>query len=128
MTNSFWEEYEANTFPCENGRHRKHGEVLLRCKMIEPKVLKIIKMISFDPHETIKTCKFIVNLCDLHGITIVATAMPCIVGPSITKNQSFFFGLNQDRLLKFYKHYGFEIKEEDGKFLITRKPKNENHN
>lgn len=127
MTNSFWEEFESNTSSCENGRHRKHGEVLIRCKMLEPKVLKIIKMISFNPIETIKTCRFITNLCDKHGITIEAVAMPCIVGPSITKNETFFFGLDQDRLLKFYKHYGFEMKEEAERFFITRKPKNENY-
>jgi hypothetical protein len=121
--NTFWNEFEKNTSSCENGKHRKYGEVILRCKMLEPKVLKIAKIISFNPRETIKTCKFICNLCDQYDIKIIAHAVPCIVGPSITKDNTFFIGLDQERLLRFYRYWGFETQESEGNFIIIREPK-----
>ena len=117
----FWEELLKNTSPC--GNHLKHGETILKCKMIDENTFKIIKMISFNPFEANKTCKFLVNLADKHKITITALVQPTIVGPSVTNNNNFFLGMSQERLLKWYKIYGCEVFEVDGKYHVKRSPK-----
>lgn len=94
--------------------------------MIDEKTLRVAKIISFNPFEANKTGKFFCTLADKYGITIEGIAQPTMVGPSVTKNNTFYVGMNLDRLLKWYQKYGFEIEEIDGKYHIKRSPKNEN--
>lgn len=122
MLESFWKEFESKTFLCENKNHRKYGETLIRCKPVEPNILKIAKIISFNPFETCKTIRFLCEICDRHNITIQGIVMPCIVGPSITKNNKFYIGMNQERLISFYEKFGCKIVEKDNQFHLTREP------
>lgn len=126
MIDCFWKEFEEKTSPC--GHHRKHGEVLIRCKKIEPDILKIQKFISFNPFEANRTGKFLCDLADKHNVTMIGEATPTMVGPSVTKDNTFFIGMNLERLLRWYNHYGFNSVEENGKHIITRSPKNEGEN
>ena len=121
IANLFWQELEENTSPC--GNHLKHGETLLKCKMIDEKTLRVAKMISFNPFEANMTAKFICDLADKYCITIEGIAQPTMVGPSVTKNDTFYVGTNIDRLLKWYQKYGFEIQEINSKHHIKRSPK-----
>jgi hypothetical protein len=121
ITNSFWEELNKNTSPC--GHHLKHGETLLRCKMVNGSTFKLIKIISFNPFDANRTCKFLCSLADKHKITILGIAYPTLVGPSVTKTDKFFLGMNQEKLLKWYKKFGCEIIEIDGKHHVKRSPK-----
>ena len=125
MINMFWEELKSSTSPC--GEFMKHGEVLLKCRMLDEKVLRVSQLISFSPFESNRTGKFLCNLADKYGIVIEGKAEPMIVGPSVTKNGTFFVGMDKERLMKWYSMYGFEIVESNDKyFQIKRRPKNEN--
>lgn len=121
FASSFWEELNKNTSPC--GNHLKHGETLLKGKMIDENTFKLIKIISFNPFEANKTCKYLCNLADKYKITITGIVQPTIVGPSVTKNDKFFLGMNQEKLIKWYKTFGCEITEIDGKYHVKRSPK-----
>jgi len=121
IINNFWQELAENTSPC--GHHFKHGETLLRCKMIDENTFKIIKLISFNPFEANKTCKFLTKLADKYKITIIGLVLPTIVGPSVTKSDKFFLGMNQERLIKWYKSFGCEITEIEGQYHLKRSPK-----
>lgn len=121
MLSDFWTEFLSNTSPC--GHHYRHGECLIRCKLLEPDTFKIIKLISFNPFDANKTVRFICALADKHKVKIVGIAEPTIVGPSVTKNNTVLIGMNLERLLKWYAIYGFEHSEQDGKFFIKREPK-----
>lgn len=123
MLDLFWKEFESKTSLCENGKHRKHGDTLIRCKPVEPNILRIAKIISFNPIEMYKTTKFLCDICDRHGITIQGIVMPCVVGPSVTKNGTFFIGLDQERLIKYYEKFGCKVIEQEGKLHLTREPK-----
>jgi hypothetical protein len=121
LANCFWEELIKNTSPCKN--FLKHGETLFDCKMIDGNTLKIIQIISFNPFEANRTLKFLANLADYYKTTIIGRAQPNAVGPSVTNSNKFFFGMNKEKLLKWYKIYGCEITEKDGNFYIKRSPK-----
>lgn len=121
FASSFWEELVENTSPC--GHHLKHGETLLKCKMIDENTFKLIKIISFNPFEANRTCKFLAKLADKHKITMVGIAYPTLVGPSVIKTNKFFLGMSQEKLLKWYKAYGCEVTEIDGKYHVKRSPK-----
>jgi len=122
MSNDFWQELLANTSPC--GKYLKHGETLLMCKLKENNILKVREIVSLNPFEANKTAKFLCSLADKHEITITGTASPFLIGPSVTKNNSFLKGLSLEKLLKWYKYYGFEAYlEEDGKYTVIRRAK-----
>lgn len=120
-TSSFWEELVENTSPC--GHHLKHGETLLRCKMVDENNFKLIKIISFNPFQANKTCKYLCKLADKYKITIIGIVQPTLVGPSVTKSDKFFLGMNQEKLIKWYKTFDCEITEIDGKYHVKRSPK-----
>ena len=91
--------------------------------MIDEKTLRVAKIISFNPFEANNTVKFICDLADKYCITIEGIAQPAMVGPSVTKNDTFYVGMNIDRLLKWYQKYGFEIQDINSKYHIKRSPK-----
>lgn len=122
MLEALWAEFESKTSPCENGKHRMYGDTLIRCKPVEPNILRIAKIISFNPIGMYKTAKFLADLLDRHGVILQGIAMPCVVGPSVTKNNTFYIGMDQDRLIRFYEKFGCKVVEEDGKFHLTREP------
>ena len=136
MISCFREEFEKNCTPCGHhwthgdfsGSHFKHGTTLLKCKFIEPDELRVQNIISFDGIGANKTIVFICNLADKYGIVITGMAQPNIVGPSVTGNSEFKFGLSLERLLKWYKYYGFESEKKDGNFQVIRRPKDEIQN
>lgn len=139
MIVSFREEFEKNCTPCGHhwthgdfveptGNHYKHGSTMLKCKFIEPNELRVQNIISFDAIGANRTCVFLCNLADKHGITITGRAQPNLVGPSVTGNSEFKSGLSLERLLRWYKYYGFESEEKDGNFQVIRRPKDEVQN
>lgn len=93
--------------------------------MVDEKTLRVAKIISFNPFQANKTGKFICQLADKYGITIEGIAQPTMVGPSITKNDNFYVGMSLDRLLMWYKKYGFEVQEINNQHHVKRSPKNE---
>lgn len=120
----FWDELISNTSPY--GEHIKHGNVLLKCRMLNDKTLRVSQIISLNPFESNKTGKFLCNLADKYGVVIEGKAEPMLVGPSVTKNGTFFVGMDKERLMKWYGLYGFEVVEStDNFFQIKRRPKNE---
>lgn len=124
MFETFWSELLENTSPC--GKYLKHGETLLRCKQKGENILKVREVISLNPFDANKTAKFLCNLADKYKITIIGIANPFVIGPAITKNDTFAEGMKLEKLLKWYKYYGFESKlEEDGKYTVIRRAKNE---
>lgn len=114
-------ELESETVSFNN--YRKHEETLLSYHVKQPDTIHIKEIISFNSLSANKTAKFICKLADKYGIIITGRAKPFLVGPSTTQKNAFFQGMNFDRLLKWYKHYGF-IFEND---KIIRTP-NENKN
>lgn len=132
----FKKEFETKCTPCghhwkhgdfiqPSGCHYKHGETLLKCKFIEPDGLRVQNIISFNSLEANKTVVFLCKLADEHNITITGNAKPNIVGPSITGQKNFASGLSSERLLKWYKYYGFKVEEINGVTHVKRSPKNE---
>ena len=136
MISYFKKEFETNCTPCGHhwkhgefvefsGNHYKHGETLLRCKFVEPNELRIQNIISFNSLGANKTAVFLCKLADKHGVTITGRVEPNIVGPSVAGNNKFVSGLDCERLLKWYKYYGFETEEVNGEQHVKRSPKNE---
>lgn len=133
MISSFKEEFEKNCTPCArhwthgdfSGSHYKHGTTLLKCKFIEPNEFRVQNIISFDAIGANRTVVVVCKLADKHGIVITGRAQPNLVGPSITGDDGFYSGLNLERLLKWYKYYGFECEEINGIYHVKRSPKNE---
>lgn len=136
MISTFKEEFEKNCTPCGHhwthgdfveltGNHYKHRSTLLKCKFIEPNEFRVQNIISFDGIEANISVNFICGLADKHSVVITGKAIPNLVGPSITKNDEFYSGLNMERLLKWYKYYGFEFEEIDGVIHVKRRFKNE---
>ena len=119
--NSFLSEFEANT--ASYGRHRKYGDLLIKFRVIEPDEFRVQNLISFNSVNFVSFGKMLCRLADKHGVTISGEAMPTLVGPSVTKNKTFFLGLNQDRLLKLYQKFGFEVIERQQKYQVIRSPK-----
>lgn len=120
MFESFWSELLNNTSPCK--RYLKHGETLIMCKQKDENILKVIEVISLNPYDANRTAKFLCKLADKYEITITGEANPFIIGPSITKNDTFVTGMPIEKLLKWYKYYGFESHlEENGKYTVIRR-------
>jgi len=139
MILSFKEEFEKNCTPCGHhwthgdfvelsGSHFKHFSTLLKCKFIDPNEFRVQNIISFDAIGANRTTYFLCNLADKYGVVITGRAQPNLVGPSITGSDNFYSGLELERLLKWYKYYGFECKEIDSIFHVKRSPKNEVQN
>lgn len=120
---SFWKEFIEGTTPC--GRHRKHGETRMLCRMLDDKTLRVQKIISLNPFNANATASWLCGLADKYGVTMTGTAQPTIVGPSVLGEDKYYVGLSLDRLVKWYAHFGFEAVEIDGQFQVTRRPKNE---
>lgn len=91
--------------------------------MIDENTFKLIKIISFNPFEANRTCRFLCNLADRHKVTMFGIAYPTLVGPSVIKDNKFFLGMNQEKLLKWYKKFGCEVTEINGKYHVKRSPK-----
>ena len=119
----FWQEFSEGTTPC--GRHRKHGETRMLCRMVDEKTVRVQKVISLNPVGFMATGKWLCGLADRHGVTMTGIAQPTIVGPSVLGENRYYEGLGLDRLLKLYARYGFEAVERDGQIHVTRRPKNE---
>lgn len=127
------EEFERNCAPCGHhwthgefsGYHYKHGTTLLKCRFIEPDEFRVQNIISFDGIGANRTLVFLCSLADGHGIVITGKAQPNVVGPSVIGDGKFYSGLDLERLLKWYKYYGFECEEKDGIYHVKRRPKNE---
>lgn len=121
MIDEFIFEFENNTLPCD--RHRRYKEVLIRYKVIEPNVFRVQNIISFNPNYIVSFIRMVCKLADKHNVIISGKAVPTFVGPSVTKNDTFFIGMNQDRLLKFYQKFGFNVIEDSNGYQVTRSPK-----
>jgi len=125
MFKEFWNEILANTSPC--GKYLKHGEVLLRLKKKEENILKVREIISFDAMQANKTTIFLTNLADKYRITIIGEPKSFVIGPSVTKDQTFKSGMNTEKIIKWYKYYGGELQiDKDGKQIMIRSPKHGN--
>lgn len=125
MCQKFWDEFLANTSP--EGKYLKYGEVFLRLVPKENNTIKIRQIISFNPIETNKTIVFILRLADKYGITLIGEPKSFIVGPSVTKDQTFKTGMDTEKIIKLYKYYGGELQtDKDGKQIMIRRPKNGN--
>lgn len=133
MIHGFKKEFELNCTPCGHhwthgdfsGSHYKHGTTLLKCKFIEPNEMRVQNIISFDAIGANRTVVFLCGLADKYGIVISGRAQPNVVGPSILGKEEYHSGLDLERLLKWYKYYGFECEEIDGTYHVKRSPKNE---
>lgn len=132
----FKKDFEKNCTPCGHhwthgdfielsGSHFKHFSTLLKCKFIEPNEFRVQNIISFDSIGSNRTVSFLCNLADKHGVFITGIAQPNLIGPSVTGCDSFYYGLNLERLLKWYKYYGFDFEKIDGIIHVRRRPKNE---
>ncbi len=121
MISGFIQELEKMSPRC--GRHWKYGETLFRFKVIEPNTVRFQNLISFNPLGLVAFFKFIFPLADKHGVVISGKAQPTMVGPSVTRNNCFFVGMDQERLLKLYKKFDFEVHEEEGVYQVIRRPK-----
>ena len=121
----FVKEFKEKTIPYENN-FVKHGETLILCKFIEPDTLHIHEYIAFDASNCNRTARFLKELADRHNIIITGVVKPFLVGPTLSKKNYFFQGLGLDRLLKWYKAYGFTIHEEDDIIKIIRLPNRSN--
>lgn len=125
MFQEFWNELLANTSP--SGKYLKHGEVLLKLKKKEENILKIREIISFDPIQANKTLIFLANLADKYGINIIGEPKSFVVGPSITKDQTFKSGMETEKIIKWYKYHGGELEtDKDGKQIMIRRHKHGN--
>lgn len=123
MIEAFWNELLENTSP--EGKYLKYGEVFLRLVQKENNTIKVKQIISFNANETNKTVVFILRLADKHGITLIGEPKSFIVGPSVTKDQTFKTGMDTEKIIKWYKYYGGEIQtDKDGKQIMIRRPKN----
>lgn len=121
MIDGFIAELEEKTSPYDN--HRKYGEVLVKFKTIEPNTIRIQSLISFNPSGFYYFGKMLCSLADKHKVILSGRATPTLVGPTITKSDNFFTGLDQDRLLRLYEIFGFEVTKEDRVYQVTRSPR-----
>lgn len=118
MMNSFILDLESQTVSCDE--YRKHEETLLKYSIVNSNTINLSEYISLNPLSSNKTGRFLCKLADKHGIIITGKAEPFWVGPSKIKLNVFFRGMPMKRLLKWYEHYGFIIKENNE---IIRYPK-----
>jgi hypothetical protein len=118
MMDLFVNEIESQTTPCDN--YRKHGETLFKYSIAQPNTIRLIEYIAFNPRGANKTGQFLCQLADKYNITMIGKAEPFWVGPSATKKEAFFKGMNLQRLLKWYEYYGFKILKDN---KIIREPK-----
>lgn len=121
MLHDFIVEFENNTSSYDN--FRKYEDVLVKYRIIEPNIFRIQNLISLNPNDFLLFGRMLCKLADKHNVVITGKAQPNFVGPSITKNNTFFIGLNQDRLLKLYQKFGFEVTEETTGYQVKRSPK-----
>ena len=121
MILDFLSDFNEETSPY--GRHRKYGETLVKYRIIEPDTFRVQNIISFDPCSFNAFGKMLCRLADKHGITISGKATPTMVGPSITKTNKIYLGLDQNRLLKLYKKFGFDIQEDSNGYQVVRSPR-----
>lgn len=123
--NDFISELEKNTSPYERN-YRKYGEVLIKFRVIEPDQIRVQSLICFNPCNFVSFGKMLCSLADKYGITITGRATPTLVSAALTKNDKFFIGLDETRLIKLYKKFGFEIIESESGCQVKRRP-NEVH-
>lgn len=122
MSQQFWDEILANTSPY--GKYVKYGEVLLRLKLKENNICKVIEIVSFDAIQANKALMFLSKLADKHNITFIGEPKSFIIGPSMTKDQTFKSGMDTEKIIKWYKYYGAELEtDENGKQMMIRRPK-----
>lgn len=108
-------EFESQTVPYK--KYRKHEETLLKYSIVQPDTINFKKYIALNPVSANKTGRFLCNLADKYKIKLTGEVKPFWVGPPITK---FFKGMQLEKLLKWYEHYGFTVKEDN---KIIREPK-----
>lgn len=119
---AFLSEFESRTSP--HGRHRKYGEdLLIKYRIVEPNTLRVQNLISFKPHNMVSFGRMLCGLADKHGVIISGKVMPTLVGPSVTKKEQYFLGLDQNRLLKLYKAFGFSATEDSNGIQVIRSPR-----
>ena len=118
MIDLFIHDLESQTISCDN--YRKHGETLFKYKVIQPNTIHLIEYIAFKPRDANKTGQFLCQLADKYNVIMTGKAEPFWVGPSATKREAFFKGMNLPRLLKWYEYYGFKILKDN---KIIREPK-----
>lgn len=119
MFDTFFFELIENCSPC--GNYLQYGETLLLIKKKDDNTVKVKELISRNIFSANKFCKFFCKLADKHEMTIVGIAKPFLIGPSVTKNNTFAEGMNLERLLKWYKIYGFDCYIEDEKYHVIRR-------
>lgn len=95
------------------------------CRMTDEKTLRVQKIISVNPLNANSSVRWVCDLADSYAVTITGVAQPTIIGPTLLGEDTYRLGMSLQKLLRWYKHYGFECEELDGKIHITRRPKNE---
>ena len=118
MIDSFILDFESQTVSCDE--YRKHEETLLKYSIVDSNTINFSEYISLSPSSSNKTGRFLCELADKHGVIITGKAEPFWVGPSKIKLNIFFEGMSIEKLIKWYKHYGFIVKENND---IIRYPK-----
>lgn len=91
---SYINELELNSVSYDECR-RKHGETILKYKIVDSNTICFDEFISFNPLKGNKTGKFICNLADKHNVRIIGTVEPFFVGPSVTKRDAFYVGMDR---------------------------------
>lgn len=119
--NGFLSEFDSHTTPY--GRHRKYGDLLIKFRLIEPQTFRVQNLISFNPISCISFIRMLCRIADKHGVIISGKAMPTIVGPSVTKDSTYFVGLDQERLIKLYEKFDFKVSKEKDFYQVIRSPK-----
>ena len=114
-------EFEKNTSP--HGRYRKFGDVLIKFKIIEPNIFRVQSIISFNPNEFYSFTKMLFRVADKHKIVISGKAQPNLVGPSLTNSNTFYIGMSQERLLRLYQKFGFDVVENQAGYEVIRSPR-----
>jgi hypothetical protein len=114
----FLVELEQQTIPHKN--YRKHGETMLKYSIIQPDTIYFDEYIALNPLGANRTAKILCRLADKHKIKMTAIVEPFWVGPSIIQKELFFRGMRLERLLDWYRYYGFTITENN---KIIREPK-----
>ena len=115
--NLFLAELESDTIASDG--YRKHGETLLKYSVIQPNTLHLNEYISLNPIQGNRTGRWLCKLADKYGVRMTGKPEPFWVGPSIIKKEVFFRGMQLERMLKWYEHYGFKKVGEQ----IIREPK-----
>jgi hypothetical protein len=104
-------------------KYKKHKETLFMYSIIEPDTINFDEYITLNPVSANRTAKFICDLADKYGVRMTGEAKPFWVGPSVTQRGAFFRGMKFERLLRWYKYYGFVVTEDN---KIIREPNYEN--